>query len=98
MVRPDPFWFNIPIRFTSKVFNFEQSFNDYVEFIQNNSRYHEALKNTDSPKSYLDEIQNAGYATDPDYSSKIFSIFSREKLFDLQETPQEQPATPFVKP
>ncbi|MCO7226153.1 flagellar assembly peptidoglycan hydrolase FlgJ [Pleionea sp. CnH1-48] len=79
-------------------FNFEQSFNDYVEFIQNNSRYHEALKNTDSPKSYLDEIQNAGYATDPDYSNKIFSIFSREKLFDLQEAPQEQPSIPFVKP
>lgn len=60
--------------------SFEQSFSDYVDFIKENSRYQKALENTDSPKKYLQELQNAGYATDPKYAEKINSILNRDEF------------------
>ncbi|MCJ8313684.1 MAG: flagellar assembly peptidoglycan hydrolase FlgJ [Saccharospirillaceae bacterium] len=51
--------------------NFADSFSDYIDFIKNNERYKNAL---DNPKQYIEEIQNAGYATDPNYSQKIRAI------------------------
>lgn len=54
------------------------SFNDYVDFIQGNPRYQQALANTDQPERYIEELQRAGYATDPDYSNKINRIIGEE--------------------
>lgn len=63
----------------------KESFEDYVDFIQSNPRYQNALEKTESPKEYLDEIQNSGYATDPNYADKIHSIFMREQLFKITD-------------
>ena len=61
----------------------EHSFNDYVEFIQNNPRYENALNRVSDPEQYVKNIQAGGYATDPDYAEKIISIFRRETLLQL---------------
>jgi flagellar protein FlgJ len=51
---------------------------DYVDFIQSNPRYARALDNAADAGSYLQELQRAGYSTDPEYASKIQAIISRE--------------------
>lgn len=52
----------------------EESVTDYVEFLRSNPRYQQAIENADNSSSYLRELKNAGYATDPDYVEKIRSI------------------------
>ncbi|MDT4794101.1 flagellar rod assembly protein/muramidase FlgJ [compost metagenome] len=54
--------------------SFEQSFHDYVSFLQNNDRYQEALDSADQPEQFVRELQKAGYATDPQYARKITQI------------------------
>ncbi|CDZ78141.1 Peptidoglycan hydrolase FlgJ [Legionella massiliensis] len=58
----------------------ESSFNDYVSLIKNNERYGDALANTANPERYIDELHRAGYATDPQYASKILSIYHGDEL------------------
>ena len=58
--------------------DFEQSFSDYVDFIKQNPRYQKALQAVQDSKEYLQQLQSAGYATDPNYASKILKIFDRD--------------------
>lgn len=51
------------------------SFNDYVNLLQNSPRYQSALSVAHDAKQFLRELHGAGYATDPLYSQKIFSLF-----------------------
>jgi len=57
--------------------SFEQSFADFSQFISEAPRYREALNNISDPASFLQEIQQAGYATDPNYADKVMSVLSR---------------------
>ena len=54
--------------------SYEASMKDYVEFIRSNPRYQSAMNYLDDPGRYFDEIQNAGYATDPHYSRKLQAL------------------------
>lgn len=54
--------------------SYEQSFNDYVDFLQNNGRYRKALQTTADPAAFFRELQAAGYATDPQYARKVNQI------------------------
>lgn len=54
--------------------SFEQSFEDYVSFLQGNGRYKEALDTTSNPERFVKELQQAGYATDPQYARKVAQI------------------------
>lgn len=56
----------------------EQSLGDYVDFIKSNPRYQQALTVVDNPKAYFQQLQAAGYATDPNYAQKILSVFNSE--------------------
>ncbi len=58
----------------------EESLNDYVQFIQSNKRYENALQHGGDDSFYLKEIHRAGYATDPDYADKILSIMQSDRL------------------
>lgn len=60
----------------------EESFKDYVDFINNSSRYQKALIATENAKDYLSELQSAGYATDPNYADKIYQIYRSDTLND----------------
>jgi flagellar protein FlgJ len=63
--------------------SYQQSFDDYVDFIQSNPRYKAALQAQESGQ-YMQELQQAGYATDPNYASKVMKIHSR--LIQNKET------------
>lgn len=48
-----------------------EAFDDYVRFVQDNPRYRAALAHGGSDQRYAQGLQQAGYATDPDYAAKI---------------------------
>ena len=58
--------------------SYEESFRDYVDFLQSTDRYSGALENSSDPEKYIRGLQKAGYATDPQYSDKILNIIKRE--------------------
>jgi flagellar protein FlgJ len=60
--------------------SYEHSLKDYASFVQNSSRYEEAVKNGSSTKGYTEGLQKGGYATDPNYAEKIQGIASGEML------------------
>jgi flagellar protein FlgJ len=57
-----------------------ESFADYVEFLQRNPRYRQALAQAPDAEGYLRGLQAAGYATDPQYANKILSILNQDVL------------------
>lgn len=61
--------------------SFEQSFNDYVDFLQSNGRYKHALQATANPERFVNELQQAGYATDPNYARKISQIARKMQTY-----------------
>ncbi len=63
--------------------SYEDSFNDYVQFLKQNPRYQQALDRVDSNEGFVTELQKAGYATDPAYAAKILSILGQEQLSSL---------------
>ncbi len=54
-----------------------EAFDDYVDFLQQNPRYEHALQRAADPHTYVQELQRAGYATDPSYAQKILQIHGR---------------------
>ena len=65
--------------------SYEDSFNDYVQFLRQNPRYAETLSNVDSNEAFVKGLQKAGYATDPAYAKKIMSILGREQLSTIEK-------------
>jgi flagellar protein FlgJ len=62
--------------------SYKASFEDYVNFIKSNPRYSEALKKTGNAAQYISELQQAGYATDPQYASKVMSIYNNRQALN----------------
>jgi flagellar protein FlgJ len=60
-------------------------FEDYVNFLRENPRYQQALEAAGDGTRYVRELQNAGYATDPDYADKIDAILGGERLASALE-------------
>jgi len=63
----------------------EDSLNDYVDFIQGQDRYREALSRAAegsiaSGAEYMQALQSAGYATDPNYAQKVNAIAQQPML------------------
>ena len=56
------------------------SFQDYVNYLQNNPRYKEALMTTNNPTQFVSSLQDAGYATDPAYADKILGVLNGDTL------------------
>jgi len=63
--------------------SYQDSFDDYAKFIMGNSRYSQAVQNTDNPSSYFSNLQSSGYATDPEYANKIMSILNRGEIHQV---------------
>ena len=59
--------------------SYQQSFEDYVDFIKGNDRYRSALQQGNG-EAYIKALQEAGYATDPQYANKIINIVKREAI------------------
>ncbi|MDN3609363.1 flagellar assembly peptidoglycan hydrolase FlgJ [Vibrio ostreicida] len=58
--------------------NYEESFNDYVRFLNENPRYTTALGHGGSDEAFIRGIHQAGYATDPRYADKVLNV--KEKI------------------
>ncbi|WP_299686224.1 flagellar assembly peptidoglycan hydrolase FlgJ [uncultured Vibrio sp.] len=54
--------------------NFEESFNDYVKFLNENPRYETALQHQGNSENFIKGIHRAGYATDPNYADKVLRV------------------------
>lgn len=63
--------------------SFAASFSDYVQFVKTQPRYQQALAVTADPQAYYQQLQTAGYATDPHYAKKVMSIAQHERLQSL---------------
>lgn len=57
--------------------SFQQSFDDYVDFVKQGSRYQQALSHEGDARHYIQSLQEAGYATDPMYAEKVINIMDR---------------------
>ncbi|MEQ1529484.1 MAG: flagellar assembly peptidoglycan hydrolase FlgJ [Methylococcales bacterium] len=64
--------------------SFAESFQDYVAFIKSNPRYGEALKQVGNAENYLHKLQQAGYATDPNYAAKVIKIYNGNTLASIE--------------
>jgi len=51
--------------------SYEESFRDYARLITETPRYEKALAKVNSVQGWAAELQRAGYATDPNYASKL---------------------------
>ncbi len=63
--------------------DYESSFRDYVSFLESNPRYRDVLSSADQPGVFADKLQEAGYATDPDYADKIRRIMGTNSMMTL---------------
>ncbi|MCL7944876.1 flagellar assembly peptidoglycan hydrolase FlgJ [Marinobacter sp. ATCH36] len=63
--------------------DYESSFRDYVSFLESNPRYRDVLAAADNPDEFADRLQQAGYATDPNYGAKIRRIMNNDSMTTL---------------
>jgi flagellar protein FlgJ len=61
--------------------SYADSFHDLVNTLQKNDRYQDVVKAADNPEQFVKELQKAGYATDPNYASKISSIAKQMQAY-----------------
>ena len=54
--------------------NLKAGFDDYVSFLKSNPRYSAAIESGLDAETYATSLQDAGYATDPNYAEKIRGI------------------------
>jgi len=64
--------------------SYTESFTDYVDFLKANPRYQRALAAASDPEAFVDELQRAGYATDPAYAAKLKRILGSEDLAQVR--------------
>ncbi len=57
----------------------EQSMNDYVKLLQSSPRYASALGTGSDAAAFGQALQRGGYATDPDYATKLSAVAARLK-------------------
>lgn len=57
----------------------QESFVDYIALMQK-PRYQQALAQGTDANAYVEQLQSAGYATDPEYANKLKSIMQRESF------------------
>jgi flagellar protein FlgJ len=50
---------------------------DYIDFLSDNPRYQQALQQKDNVEQFLQGLQSAGYATDPNYAAKIMKTLGK---------------------
>ncbi len=54
-----------------------QSIEDFGNFLQENPRYQQALSTAGDAENFVNELQRAGYATDPKYANKVISVMQQ---------------------
>lgn len=54
----------------------EESFRDYANLISNNSRYAGVMQSRGDARAFAQNLQKAGYATDPQYADKLGRVIN----------------------
>lgn len=62
--------------------SWEESFSDYVGFLNDNPRYAPALNSGGDADAFLSQLQQSGYATDPVYADKIRGVMQNLAMVD----------------
>ena len=57
--------------------SYADSFKDFAQLMQNNPRYEKVLSNMHNPQAYAKAMQQSGYATDPQYASKLANVIDK---------------------
>jgi flagellar protein FlgJ len=57
----------------------EESLGDYVKLLKSSPRYSAALGTGDDAAAFAHALQKGGYATDPDYATKLVAVAARLK-------------------
>ncbi len=65
--------------------SYADSFDDYVDFLRSHNRYATALQWHGDNQRFIEGLQQAGYATDPNYADKVMNIFHRT-FSDTEDT------------
>ena len=60
--------------------SYEESFKDYAALLTKSPRYRGVIANGSSPAGFAEGLQSAGYATDPNYASKLKSIIQNIRV------------------
>ena len=78
--------------------SYQESFDDYVDFIKTNPRYKAAIKMAEKPERYMHELQQAGYATDPNYADKVMKIYQSKAVANqvLDSLAMKQPSPQII--
>ncbi len=63
--------------------SWEESVEDHSQFLRSNSRYSDCFKTSD-PAEFARRLQEAGYATDPEYAQKLISIMRGHDLQSIR--------------
>jgi flagellum-specific peptidoglycan hydrolase FlgJ len=66
-----------------KYHNAEESFTDHANFLVENRRYAKAMGVTTDPDRFAEELQSAGYATDPAYAEGLKKVMRSFDLYDF---------------
>lgn len=57
--------------------NYADSFKDFANLVRNNPRYENVMTNLQNVNGYAQAMQKAGYATDPNYATKLASVIQK---------------------
>ena len=57
--------------------SYADAFRDYASLLKNNPRYQNVLANATDANSFAQGLQRAGYATDPNYATKLAAIITK---------------------
>lgn len=63
----------------------EAGWTDHGLFINENERYKKALDHPGNPRLYIEEVAKAGYATDPNYASKVTALIGEIETIVKEE-------------
>lgn len=70
--------------------NYTEALKDHLSFLKGDRYQKAGVLNATTPEDYANALYKAGYATDPNYASKIISIVDRYNLrqYDKKENPK----------
>ena len=64
----------------------DHAFADYVEFLNSNARYESVINKKSEGKQWGFDLQNSGYATDPNYGNKIANVMDSDVFKSALQT------------
>lgn len=56
--------------------SYAEAFRDYARLITGSPRYQAVVRNLHSPQAFAQQLQQAGYATDPQYAAKLSRVIN----------------------